>query len=61
MNPNDVRAVIQGFFWVVFFFLPILFAYNANCERGSDKSSLLLFTFLLQLALVISVGHSWGK
>ena len=60
MNYNDVRTVLMGIMWIAFFFLPLLIA---SAKEVSDDSKIfqVFLAIALQLALVLSVGHSWIK
>lgn len=61
MNPNDVRAVIMGIGWIIFFFAPLALSMIALDSDPRDRSFLIILALLLQLALIISIGHSWVK
>jgi hypothetical protein len=62
MNPNDIRTVVMGIAWIFFFFAPLIMALAAGDEPDhTQKPGFVIFALLLQLAFMISIGHSWGK
>lgn len=62
MNPNDITIVLRGIGWIFFFLAPLFTAcgFGIMISEESPAVGLFFVTLILQLALILSIGHSWN-